>query len=193
MTRSRTQAERSAAMKQRLVEAAIASLIAGGLARTTTVEICRRAGVTRGAFQHHFESLAALLIEVLDALYDRMGGGAPVEALEAFVLAAHERVARPEFKAVIEIWLAARNDPELGRELAPAIARMSSRFDPGGSPALAALVGADPERRSFHRVVHEALIGLALGRAVSPTAAPVAHEDAVIDWLRRQARELDAR
>ena len=46
-TRRPTQAERTAAMKQRLIDAAISSLIENGYAHTTSVEVCRRAGVTR--------------------------------------------------------------------------------------------------------------------------------------------------
>ena len=65
-TRRPTQAERTAAMKQRLIDAAISSLIENGYAHTTSVEVCRRAGVTRGALNHHFADLPALLIEVLE-------------------------------------------------------------------------------------------------------------------------------
>jgi AcrR family transcriptional regulator len=185
----RTQAERSSAMKGRLVDAAITSLVERGYAHTTAVEICARAGVTRGAFHHHFASLAELLIEVLERLYTESVGerSSPPATLEDLVQIGVARTRRPSFKAVIEIWLAARNDAVLGRQLAPAIQRMSKLFAPDDNALLARLVGR--EHAAFYRLVVEALIGLALGRAVSPDGTPVAHESAVIDLLRQLARE----
>ena len=50
----RTQRERSAAMRERLLEAAIDCLYELGYAGTTTIEVAARAGVSRGAQLHHF-------------------------------------------------------------------------------------------------------------------------------------------
>ena len=135
--------------------------------------------------------LAVLLIEVLEQLYKRLrrDGDDPRDATaEGFVRAAWARVRRPEFKAVIEVWLAARNDPGLGDELAPAIARMSAIFSPEGNPALARRLGPRDENVTFYRLASEAMIGLALGRATHPDGEPVGHEDAVIDLLATLAR-----
>ncbi len=191
---TRTQTERSAAMRARLVDAAIASLVEQGYAHTTSVEICRRAGVTRGALQHHFPSVSALFVEVLEALYRETDGAddEPVASLADLVRRGLDRVRQPRFKAVIEIWLAARNDPAFAEEVGPAIARMSHWFDPGHSSVLAGVLGDDAERAAFYRLAMEAMIGLALGRAVTPGGAPVAHEPAVVDLLTRLARERDA-
>ncbi len=192
---SRTQTERSAAMRARLVEAAIASLVEHGYAHTTSVEICRRAGVTRGALQHHFPSISALFVEVLEAIYresDEDIDDEPAASLESIVRRGLARIRQPRFKAVIEIWLAARNDPAFADDVAPAIARMSHWFDPSHSPQLAPVLDDDPERTAFYRLAMEAMIGLALGRAVSPDGAPVAHEPVVADLLTRLARERDA-
>ncbi len=185
----RTQAERRAATRRALVDAAIAALIEHGYAHATAVDICRRAGVTRGAFHHHFESPAALFIEVLEQLYAGLlaspepGEGDESDTLEAQIRRGWERFSRPEYKAVIEIWLAARNDPELGRELAPAIARMSRLFDPERRGPL------PPRQAALHHLAIEAMIGLALGRATSPGGAAVAHESKVIDLLISLVRE----
>lgn len=190
-TRRPTQAERTAAMKQRLIDAAISSLIENGYAHTTSVEVCRRAGVTRGALNHHFADLPALLIEVLERIYADV---APAEQrdrpepVEAMIRGAWKRLQRPEWKAVIEIWLAARNDPALGTELAPAIARLSALFDPLQSRALAARLGSDPAQRTFYRLAAETMLGLALGRAVSPAGKAVAHENEVMALLTSLAR-----
>jgi len=181
--RSRTQGERSDAMKRRLIDATIASLVEQGYARTNAVEVCRRAGVTRGAFHHHFASLGALLADTLERLYADVVGPSPqpVASLAELIARSHERTSRPAFKAVIEIWLAARNDAELGREVAPAIARLAKLFAPDDNAALGRLVR--PADEALYRLAVEALIGLALGRAVSPAGRAVAHEEQVVALL----------
>ncbi len=195
---TRTQTERSAAMRARLVDATIESLLEHGYAHTTAVEICRRAGVTRGALHHHFPSISALFVEVLEAIYRDSDaavegeGGESIASLEALVRRGFARVSQPRFKAVIEIWLAARNDPAFAEEVGPAIARMSDWFDPSASARLAGILGDDPEGAALYRLCMEAMIGLALGRAVSPEGRPVAHEPVVVDLLTRLARERDA-
>src|SRR4051812_22955861 len=62
---ARTQAERSTAMQQALVEAAIELLIEQGWAATTSVAVCDRVGCTRGALVHHYPDLSALLAHAL--------------------------------------------------------------------------------------------------------------------------------
>src|SRR5712675_230963 len=57
----RTQAERRAATRTALLDAAIDCLVAEGYANTTTRRIAERAGLTPGALQHHFVSKAELL------------------------------------------------------------------------------------------------------------------------------------
>ncbi len=179
----RTQVDRTDAMKRRLIDATIASLVEQGYARTNAVEVCRRAGVTRGAFHHHFASLGALLADTLERLYADIVGPSPqpVASLAELIARSHERTSRPAFKAVIEIWLAARNDADLGREVAPAIARLASLFAPDDNAALGRLVRREDE--VLYRLAVEALIGLALGRAVSPAGRAVAHEKQVVALL----------
>jgi AcrR family transcriptional regulator len=187
--RAVTQVERSDAMRRRLVEAATASLVERGYAHTSAVEICKRAGVTRGAFHHHFASLAALLASVLEQLYAELvqRDESPVASLADLIARSAERTRKPSFKAVIEIWLAARNEPELGRELAPAIARLSAIFEPAENPDLGRLVSR--RQRDLYRLAVEALIGLALGRAISPGGRALSHEKDVVSLLQTLARD----
>lgn len=62
----RTQEERTAATRARLVAATLDVLLAKGYAATTTVDIAARAGLTRGALSHHFAGKDELVVEAFD-------------------------------------------------------------------------------------------------------------------------------
>jgi AcrR family transcriptional regulator len=53
--------DRSRATRDRLLEAAVASLAESGWARTTVATVAARAGVSRGAAQHHFPTRGDLV------------------------------------------------------------------------------------------------------------------------------------
>jgi len=57
----RTQAERTAATRERILAAVVESIAELGIQRTTASEIARRAGVTWGAVQHHFGAKHGIL------------------------------------------------------------------------------------------------------------------------------------
>src|ERR1700761_6000673 len=61
----RTQQERSAAMRLRLLEAAVDCLHDLGYSGTTTIEVAARAGVSRGAQLHHFPTKERLVTEAV--------------------------------------------------------------------------------------------------------------------------------
>lgn len=188
----RRQEDRSAAMRLQLMEATVASLIERGYARTTTVEICRRAGVTRGALLHHFDSLADLFAATLSHIYDRLlahpgiGDQQNIEGAE-LIEGLWRHFSRPEYKAVIELWLAARNEPELEAALRPAILQIRNLADPRVNPRLAAALGKSDDAVSLYRLILEAMIGMALGRAVTPGGGVLGHEDRVVALLSRLA------
>src|SRR5215468_10776770 len=64
----RTQQQRREETRRALLDAAVQSLIEVGFARTTTLEVQRRADVSRGALLHHFPSKAMLLVAAVDHL-----------------------------------------------------------------------------------------------------------------------------
>ena len=190
----RTQANRTADMRARLVDATIACLIDAGYARTTTVEVCKRAGVTRGALHHHFSDLPDLLAAAMSDTYDRVflsrAPLKPFTSLDAWIERAWERISQPEFKAVIEVWLAARNEPQLAQGLRPAIEKYKQVFSIEASERLKRLIGSSREVQAFYRLAIETMIGLALGRATTPRGKSLDHEAVVIDMLKALARRI---
>jgi AcrR family transcriptional regulator len=195
------QAERSAAMRARLIAAAKASLLDSGYGRTTAVEVCARASVTRGALFHHFSGLSALFAATLEEVCADIGRRSheaaersdPHHAIAAYVETAWAGFGHPNFKIVIEVWLAARNDPSLRRELDPVIERFRRAATPQLNDKLAAKVGRSVADIAFYRLVLEAMIGMALGRAVAPGSMPMGHEDQVITLLKQLAHSRSKR
>jgi AcrR family transcriptional regulator len=119
----RTNEQRSAEMRSILIEGCISSMCEIGYAGTTTQEICRRAGVTSGAIQHHFGSKDDLIVATLNALraemQDRLDSIAvregSVEARCATLLTelwdTFYGLAR--YMAVWEIFIGSKGDPAL--------------------------------------------------------------------------------
>src|SRR5437773_7970686 len=52
--------------RQKLIEAALAAIRTKGYAATSVDELCTRAGVTKGAFFHHFDSKKDLAVAAAD-------------------------------------------------------------------------------------------------------------------------------
>src|SRR5262249_27598217 len=67
----RTQEERSTTTGTQPLDAALASLADLGYARTTTTEVARRAGLSRGAQLHHYPTKEELVVAALEHLLDR--------------------------------------------------------------------------------------------------------------------------
>ena len=70
-TPTRTQAERSAATKQRLLEATVECLVDLGYRGTTMDAVAERAGMSRGAQLHHYGSRERLIAGAVEYLADR--------------------------------------------------------------------------------------------------------------------------
>lgn len=184
----RTQAERTAATRAALADAAVDVLIERGWAAVTAIEVCNRAGVTRGAFHHHYDSLPGLLADALRRLYatfpttERL----PVTDLAGLIDATWAIVGQPRFKAVLEAWLAMANDPTLAAEIGPVVLEFAGLANPEGK---APSILVDDAHRSHYLMAREALLGLALGRATNG-GRPLGHEQAVLDRLRAGADAL---
>jgi AcrR family transcriptional regulator len=122
----RSQAERSAATREALLDAAIDCLIDEGHASTTTSRVAERAGVSRGAHLHHFQTRTALVAAAVEQLARRWLGELR-EASEALpdgpsrtmggLDLLHAHYASPLFQAALDLWTDARSDEELRERL----------------------------------------------------------------------------
>jgi AcrR family transcriptional regulator len=187
-TERRTQADRSASTRAALADAATDVLVERGWGAVTAAEVCKRAGVTRGAFHHHYDSLPALLADALERLYAGFVPAEPrtVDTLGGLLDANWAAIGDPRFKAVLEAWLAMANHPDLVPEVGPVVASFATLVSPD---VLAPSILTTAARRDFYAMARETMLGLALGRATNG-GRPLPHEGAVLARLRKDAATL---
>lgn len=152
----RTQDERSAETRAKLIDATINSICERGFQNATTAEIARRAGVSRGALQHHFRNKADLMLAVLEFICSQFASGvsgvadrdAPLEArCDDLVRILWAIYGSRAYAAAVEVVLGGRGDPETYariREFRLLSAELAERH---WAEALSD-IGAPPERLS---------------------------------------------
>lgn len=115
-------AERTAAMRVRLIDAAIDCLTRLGYGATTLQAVTDTAGVSRGAVLHHFPTRVDLMIAVAEYAAGKQNRQvarllAPTEPgmdrFLAITMATWDAMVRPPSVALIEIMMGSRSDPEL--------------------------------------------------------------------------------
>lgn len=176
--------DRSRATRQRLLEAAVACLAERGWAGSTVSVVAERAGVSRGAAQHHFPTREDLFTAAVEYVAEERS-----TALRA--LGPTDRptvVARlvdlytgPLFRAALHLWVAASNEPQLHarvRELEARVGRESHRI-------AISLLGADESVPGVRETV-QGLLDMArgLGLANLLTDDGARRERVVAQWSR---------
>jgi AcrR family transcriptional regulator len=129
----RTQAERTAATRAALLTATVDTLVESGYRNTATQAVAKRAVVSYGALLHHFPTKADLLSAAVQHLFDQriaefrkaMADIPPdVPKVDAAIDTLWAMFQGPTFSAWLELWVAARTDPEL----AGAVTRVDQQF-----------------------------------------------------------------
>jgi AcrR family transcriptional regulator len=124
----RTQAERREQTRAALLDATVDCLVEIGHARTSMQEICTRAGVSKGAAQHHFADKAELMAAAVEHLTTkRLAGLAEsldnlpdgVAAIPAAIDILWAGYSGALATAATELWVAARTDPALRTAIRP--------------------------------------------------------------------------
>lgn len=171
-------------MRERLLDAAVECLIECGYSGTSTTLVSERAGVSRGAQLHHFPSRADLLVAAVehvaqargDDLVDAARRVAPGDRRKVLRMLA-DHVTSPVFDAALELWVAARTDPELLAAVAPLERRIGRQTH---QLAVAALDADEsvPGTRELIEATLDMIRGLGLAKALS-------------DDTRRRNRVLD--
>ena len=125
--------DRSRVTRQRLLEAAVACLAEHGWAGSTVSVVAERAGVSRGAAQHHFRTREELFTAAVEYVAEERSaalrglfpeGAAAGADRTAVVAALVDLYTGPLFRAALQLWVAASNEAQLGPRVAELEARV---------------------------------------------------------------------
>lgn len=134
----RTNVERSATTRGKLMAAAIELLYREGYSATTTISVAAKAHVSRGAMLHQFPTRVELLLAVAEHITaeqsrhrrERLSVDKFDSPMERFVAAANvswEVHSQPSAIALLEIIMATRSDKDLRKGFAPFVKTWAER------------------------------------------------------------------
>ncbi len=118
----RSNADRTRETRGKLVDAAIALIDTKGYGAATTTNVAEKAGVSRGAFLHHFPTKVDLMIAVAEFAVDRHMRSTRrdlaaiplgIERFMALTDATWRSLCTPPLVAFFELLVASRSDDEL--------------------------------------------------------------------------------
>lgn len=183
----RSHAERSQAMRERLIASAIDVVRSRSYQGTTVFEVAKAAGVTPGALQHHFGSKAVLMMRVIHEILrasDAEGVHWPApelpleERARRLVKALWERVYEPpRFLAAWSVYFGANTDAQVRGYIAEQRAAMAAtlrRRFAATFPELAAGAGT----AALADLVLSALRGIGIARLLDGGSSQTAAHNA---------------
>ncbi|MBE8525858.1 TetR/AcrR family transcriptional regulator [Amycolatopsis sp. H6(2020)] len=189
------QQERSRTTRRRLVEAALDSFGERGWHGVTVAGIAERAGVSRGAAQHHFPAREDLVVAAVDLLgeaqidelraqaADLPSGASRIERVVEMVLNLYTG---PLFRAALQLWSVAATDEALRDVLVPLEARVGRE----AHRVTVELLGVDESRPGVRELV-QATLDLARGLGLANLLTDDARRRRQI--VREWARTLELR
>ena len=184
--------ERSRATRQRLLEAAVACLAEYGWSGSTVTVVAERAGVSRGAAQHHFPTREDLFTAAVEHVAEErsaavlaLSGDLPPEGSSArtsmIVRWLVDLYTGPLFRAALQLWVAASNE----ERLRPRVTALEGRVGRETHRMAVELLGVD-ERTPGVRETVQGLLDMArgLGLANVLTDDRARRERVVEQWAR---------
>ncbi|MFX0579942.1 TetR/AcrR family transcriptional regulator [Nocardia nepalensis] len=191
--------DRSRATRQRLLEATIDCLAEMGWAAATVSVVAERAGVSRGAAQHHFPTREDLITAALEYMFytrDQQARHEVVAAMdngvdrtEAVVAGLVESYTSPLFKAALQVWTHAAADPALRERIVP----LEAKFGRMSHRRAVQALGVDDSDPVAHHLVQATLdLARGLGLADVLTDDSARRKQIVAQWAATLHTALNA-
>ena len=126
VARRRTQAERSAETRTRILKAAANLIRKRGYARFRTAEVAEEAGLSRGAQLHHFPTKDSLVVATLEYVFEQAQAlsrrrasavNRPRDLIEAVIEDAREFFFSEHFMVAIDIVLSTSTDQSVRKQI----------------------------------------------------------------------------
>jgi AcrR family transcriptional regulator len=163
-----SQRQRRQTAERKLLDATVSILIERGYAATTTLEVQKQSGLSRGVLLHYYGSRGELISAAARHLYATKVGEVRLRAAEAsgdedWAALLWQVVSGPLGGASLELLIAARHDPDMREYLAP----LEREFSRANFDLCKALLG---EQRAAHERFPEfamVVVSSMLGAAAS--------------------------
>jgi AcrR family transcriptional regulator len=173
----RTQEQRRAETRGKLLDATIQSLLDAGYAATTTRRVTELAGVSQGAQTHHYPRRVDLVAAAVEELAERriaelrgLAGDFPAQnnaRVEALLELLWGDFSSSTFTVFIKLWVAAADDPELHERLV-GVERNVARSIASLIGELAGDLAEGPDGVRRVKLTLSAIRGLALAQRFEP-------------------------
>jgi AcrR family transcriptional regulator len=170
----RTNAERSASTRGKLIEAAIELLYREGYSETTTISVAAKAKVSRGAMLHQFPTRTELLLAVAEHIVEehrkvridslaRENFSSGIVRLTAATDVSWAVQSQPSAMALLEIMMATRSDKELRKGFTPFTRNWADMRKQAAARLAADLGISDVQKLEDYVTLHQtSLRGLAI-------------------------------
>jgi AcrR family transcriptional regulator len=190
----RTQAERRATTRAALLDAALECLVEEGYTALTTRNVAERAGVSQGTQMHYFPTRAAFVAEAIrhvafklaDELreQDTLHPRSDRRRLELMLDRTWEIHTGPIFQATMELWVAARTDPEMQHAMDQVTRDVTRRIATGALEMF-------PELMARPRAGEVLDMGLAIMRGLAMLRFTGEQADVERRWRRARSHLLE--
>lgn len=187
------QQDRSRLTRARLLQAAVSCLAELGWGASTVAVVAERAGVSRGAAQHHFPTRESLFTAALEHVTAEHAEHMRREVAErglradtgAIVELVFELFTGTNFRAALMLWVAAASEPQLR----PQVVDLEARLGRDTHRMVVSVLGVDEHRPGVRETVQAMLD---LGRGLGLANLLTDDSDRRAGIARRFAAMLDA-
>ncbi len=188
----RMQSQRSSDTRQRLRSAALECLSTIGYGHTTLTEISRRAGLTRGALNHHYQGKNDLLLDVVDQIWSQIeedlrniaesSKNGQLNVTEVVDEMWHRIFNNRNIFSSLEMVIASRGDPALHDPLVKRAQQLFDSYEKIGGKIFTATGMSQEDSRSLLNMTLSFLRGLAVQSIYSRD--PAITNQSLLDWKK---------
>ena len=189
------QQTKSELTRQTILDAALDCFYDMGYANTTTENISKRAGVSRGAMLHHFptrfdlikaavEHLTEKRLELFAAQEQEVNRDAEYTRVEEGIDAYWNQLNTPLFVVFHELQVAARTDADLEKVRRPAVEQYNARVYETAKTLFPDLALSEAFNRA-NLLTTYLMEGMAFAQTISGDRVPA---DKMLSWLKRELR-----
>ena len=172
-----------------------------GYSGTSTSAVCDAAGVSRGAYQHHFATKSELVLAAIEELMSRMlrklrqtvppDGDRGTQFSHA-VEAVWASFSSADGVALLELWLASRTDPALSDTMVPFLRRLEEDVIRTYDRLVGPEVAASPGYAVVRTTTLSLLRGMVIERASDLDGIADRHRSSLELWKRMSSALMGA-